>query len=97
MTINLSTKARLHIFQKNKSTTDPLEKELIENKHTSFVFARIDKSDDYYFLGLVRKCIDANEFFEPLKMVKFTFELHQNLTKEIWQYFKTYIKIKNRF
>lgn len=83
-----------YFSKKNKSTTDQLEKRLIENKHTSFVFARIDKSDDYYFLGLVKKCIDANELFEPLKMVKFTFELHQNLTKEIWQYFKNIYKNK---
>ena len=84
-----------YFSKKNKSTTDLLEKALIENKYKSFVFARVDKSDDYFFLGLVKKCVDATELYEPIKMVKFTFELCQSLPKEIWEYFKNIYKNKN--
>lgn len=90
----ISNNSFTYFSKKNKSATDTIEKGLIENKYTSFVFARVDKSDDYYFLGLINKCIDAQNFYEPIKMVKFTFELHQNLPIEIWHYFKNIYKNK---
>ena len=84
----ISNDSFTYFSKKNKTTTDTVEKGLIDNLYTSFVFARIDKSDDYYFLGLIEKCIEAVELYEPIKMVKFTFKLQQNLPKELWQYFK---------
>ncbi|MGQ4002952.1 DUF3427 domain-containing protein [Francisellaceae bacterium CB299] len=90
----ISNNSFTYFSKKNKSATDTIEKGLIENKYTSFVFARIDKTDDYYFLGLIDKCIDAQNFYEPIKRVKFTFELHQNLPTDIWQYFKNIYKNK---
>ena len=84
-----------YFSKKNKSVTDSIEKGLIDNLYTSFVFARVDKTDDYYFLGLIEKCTDVIALKEPIKMVKFTFKLEQNLPKELWQYFKNIYKNKN--
>ena len=84
-----------YFSKKNKSAIDTVEKGLIDNLYISFVFARIDKVDDYYFLGLIKKCIEATELYEPIKMVKFTFELQQNLPIELWQYFKNIYTNKN--
>ena len=91
----ISDNSFTYFSKKNKTSTDTIEKGLIDNLYTSFVFARTDKSDDYYFLGLIEKCIEATEIYEPIKMVRFTFRLQQNLPKELWQYFKNIYKNKN--
>lgn len=84
-----------YFSKKNKSLTNPLEKALFTNQYTSFVFARINKTNDYYFLGLINECIEAIELSKPDIMVKYTFQLQQKLPKELWQYFKNIYKNKN--
>ncbi|MFT4693566.1 MAG: superfamily II DNA or RNA helicase [Francisella sp.] len=90
----ISDNSFTYFSKKNKSTTNTVEKGLIENQYTSFVFARVDKSDDYCFLGLIGECMEATELYEPIKMIRFTFKLQQNIPKELWQYFKNIYKNK---
>ena len=78
-----------------KTLDDPLEKALAENSYQSYVFARVNKQDGYFFLGLISKCLEAKELNTSKKLVSYIFELQNPLPKEIWQYFTTIYKNKN--
>ncbi|APC90789.1 MULTISPECIES: DUF3427 domain-containing protein [Francisella] len=78
-----------------KTLNDPLEKALAENSYQSYVFARVNKQDSYFFLGLVSKCLEAKELNTSKKLVSYNFELEKPVPKQIWQYFKTIYKNKN--
>ncbi|AXA32916.1 DUF3427 domain-containing protein [Francisella adeliensis] len=73
--------------KKNKSLNDSIEYGLSKVDFVTFVFARVDKNDNYMFLGIVDKCIKVKEINSPIKMVEFTFKLNKSLPIEISKYF----------
>ena len=76
-------------YSKNKKTLkNSLEKALADNKYISYVFARVNKNDNYYFLGTIAECLKAVELNNPKQVIQYTFKLHQNIPYEIWQYFQ---------
>ncbi|AJC48344.1 DUF3427 domain-containing protein [Allofrancisella guangzhouensis] len=87
----LSDTAFTFYSKKNKSLEDKQEKTLAEDRIISYVFARIDKNDNYYYLGEIAKCIEARELSSS-KAIKYTFELSKKLPADLWSYFKTVYK-----
>ncbi|MBK2113613.1 DEAD/DEAH box helicase [Francisella tularensis] len=90
----ISQQAFSYYSRAAKTLDDPLEKALAENSYQSYVFARINKHDSYFFLGLVSKCLEAKEINASKKLVSYIFELEKPIPKEIWQYFTTIYKNK---
>ncbi|KEI35065.1 DNA repair helicase Rad25 [Francisella sp. W12-1067] len=80
--------------KKNKSLEDKQEKALAKNSVISYVFARVEKNDGYYYLGDILKCIEAKELYSS-KTIRYTFELSKKLPADLWVYFKTVYKNQN--
>lgn len=91
----VSSDSFIYYSKVGKTLHDTVEKQLAEDKYKTYVFARISKNDNYIYLGVVLKCILAEEIFHPNKKVKYIFKLEHSLTAEMWQYFKAVYKIKN--
>ncbi|MDE5031930.1 hypothetical protein, partial [Francisella tularensis] len=51
----ISPQAFSYYSRAAKTLDDPLEKALVENSYQRYVFARINKLESYFFLGLVSK------------------------------------------
>ena len=90
----LSQQAFSYYSKAAKTLDDPLEKALAENSYQSYIFARVNKQDSYFFLGLVSKCLEAKELNASKKLVSYVFELQKPIPKQIWQYFTTIYKNK---
>ncbi|AIT09660.1 DNA helicase [Candidatus Francisella endociliophora] len=84
-----------YFSKKGKSLADVVEGNLATNNYKILVFARVNKNDEYMYMGLVAKCQKAEEIKNLYKVVKYTFQLKEHLTNEIWQYFKAIYKSKN--
>ncbi|OEZ33420.1 DNA helicase [Francisella endosymbiont of Amblyomma maculatum] len=90
----LSQQAFSYYSKAAKTLDDPLEKALAENSYQGYIFARVNKQDSYFFLGLVSKCLEAKELNATKKLVSYIFELQKPIPKQIWQYFTTIYKNK---
>lgn len=77
-----------------KTLKDTVESGLAQNRYQARVFARINKNDEYLYLGFVGECTKAIEISKSKSLVKFVFELERPLPYEIWQYFETVYKSK---
>ncbi|MDE4980300.1 DUF3427 domain-containing protein, partial [Francisella tularensis subsp. holarctica] len=73
----ISQQAFSYYSRAAKTLDDPLEKALVENSYHSYVFARINKHDSYFFLGLVSKCLEDKEINASKKLVSYIFELEK--------------------
>lgn len=78
-----------------KTLKDTVESGLAHNKYQARIFARINKNDEYLYLGVVGECAKAIEMIHTKPLVKFVFQLERPLPYEIWQYFKTIYRSKN--
>lgn len=90
----ISSKCFTYYSKIGKDLNDKLERELIKDTYTKYVFARTSKNDNYFYLGIISKCLDAIELAEPKKMIEYRFELQQELPNEIWKYFEVIYKNK---
>ena len=74
------------------------ETKLAQNKYNEVcVFMRVNRIDDYYYLGLVDKCTNHEESIKSnsKKIIKYTFTLRNNISDYIWNYFKSIQKKKD--
>ncbi|MFC4892308.1 DEAD/DEAH box helicase [Pseudofrancisella aestuarii] len=77
----------------NKKIDDSLnnnETGLAQNKFVSYVFVRVNKTDEYYFVGIVEKCLEAkNVTKDNSMMIEYAFQLERDIPQVIWQYFES--------
>lgn len=90
----ISSRVFTYYSKVGKSLNDELEKSLTKDIYTRYVFARTNKDDEYFYLGVVFECLGARELLEPKKMIEYTFELQYELPSEIWKYFTVIYKNK---
>lgn len=63
---------------------------LAQNKFVSYVFVRVNKTDEYYFVGVVEKCLEAKSVIKDNSMmIEYTFQLERDIPQVIWQYFES--------
>jgi hypothetical protein len=59
----------------------------------NLIFVRVNKSDDYYFLGDAT-CENAENVMSNTNIC-YTFELKNKMSNKVWQYFKNIQKDKS--